>query len=203
MRLSHSVHIDAPVGEVFGFWLEPENQFAVSHDARAEYVDSTVTPTGVGSSFRVALKGPGRGRWGPSTVITRVIPNRLIVVASSRAALGSVRYQFGPEGSGTLLTLSARPRGVWGLPGIGALVALAEWVRHEHLLARLKAMAESRAVREVGVGQPIQLGLLCSGAASASGWVDGLSPGRASSLRVYALDAPAPAAIPPPRGDWK
>lgn len=196
MGLTHRVYVAAPVGQVFEFCREPAH-LGRWYGGRVDFVDTTVTPSGVGSSCRVSA----RGVWGPTTVVTLVIPNRLILAASSSPRVGVVRYEFAEQADGTRLTVRGDPRGVWGLPGVGALVRLGAWRRDEAALARLKAKVEFQAAVQRRSGRPVQLGLQCTRAAAATGWDDGLSPGVGSSLRVYALSDAAPAAVPRPRDD--
>ncbi len=142
MWLEHSVCIDAPVESVFDFWKDPANQFALAPDDRAELVDVRLTDSGVGTSYRIAIKVAGRTVRGPSTEFTELIPNRLIVDRSSMGLHGTWHYEFTPEGSGTRLTMRGQPRGLWRLPGVAWLVDYVMGPRHEHMLTLLKQTLE-------------------------------------------------------------
>lgn len=143
MWLTHSVYVEASADDVFAFWKDPTNQFALAPDARAELVSLWITESGVGRSYRTAVKVAGRTVPGPSTVFTEVIPDRLIVDRSSMGLHGTWRYDFEPEGSGTRLTMRGQPRGLWRLPGIASVVDRVMCPRHERMLAALKEVLEN------------------------------------------------------------
>ena len=156
MWLTHDMYIEAPVEDVFAFWLDPANQVALAPDGQFGLVDVTITEGGVGTSYRMGMNVMGRTIRGPSMVYTRVIPNELIVDRSSNDMHGTGRYEFTPEGTGTRLTFRGQPRGLWRLPLIVWLVGLVMGPRHEQMLTTLKETLEappSSAAGHVALGR--------------------------------------------------
>jgi uncharacterized protein YndB with AHSA1/START domain len=143
MWLTHDVYIEAPVADVFAFWLDPANSVALAPDGQVELLDLKTTEDGVGTSYRMGMKVLGRTIRGPSMVYTRVIPNELIVDQSSNGMHGTGRYEFTPEGNGTRLTFRGQPQGLWRLPLIVWLVGLVMGPRHEQMLTKLKETLEA------------------------------------------------------------
>jgi uncharacterized protein YndB with AHSA1/START domain len=155
MWVTHEVYIEAPVEDVFAFWLDPAKQVALAPDGQVELVDVTITEDGVGTSYRIGMNVMGRTIRGPSMVYTRVIPNELIVDWSSNGMHGTGSYEFTPEGTGTRLTFRGQPRGLWRLPIIIWLVGLVMGPRHEQMLTTLKETLEAPHSSAAG---PVALG---------------------------------------------
>ena len=102
---TRSVHIDAPVKQVFDFVKEPPHFFAAlpgSEDEPDVLTDVQLTPEGIGSTYRWKTRMFGIPMHG---VMTRddYLPNMRIVDHSSTGPTWT--WTFQPAGSGTTLTL--------------------------------------------------------------------------------------------------
>ena len=74
----------------------------------------------------------------------RVRPEPAPHVKSSRSYDGQVTYSFGPEGTGTKLTMSVEPRSFWSMPLVGDLWAAFMKIGHEDVLSDVKAALETK-----------------------------------------------------------
>lgn len=102
---ARSVHIDAPVEQVFDFVKDPPHFYAAFPDAESErdvLTDVHLTPEGVGSTYRWKTRVFGLPMHG---VMTRedYRPNARIVDHSSTGPVWT--WTFEPDTSGTRLTL--------------------------------------------------------------------------------------------------
>ncbi len=121
-----SIHIEAPVETVFGFFFDSFKDPAKLADLApgdTQYDDVKVTKEGVGTymSWHAKIAGlPMRG----FDVVTDVVPNKHISQRSSNAMVGTWDYDFEPEGSGTKLTLEHHWGSFWGIPPLSNLMDL-------------------------------------------------------------------------------
>ncbi len=121
MSNKRSIHIEAPVEKVFGFFKDPRSWEELPNSGRVE--DVTVTEEGRGTFYRMILPIPGI-RIGSFDVYTEFVPNQRITDRSSWAPFETMTWSFEPEGSGTKLTWEGHPGSFWRLP---LLRELAEW----------------------------------------------------------------------------
>ena len=137
--LTNSIHIDAPVGEVFACVRDPSNFNQLMPDVT--FSDVSLTPDGVGTTYRFETKVAGlpiRGRG----EYTEVTPDRHIHDDTTVASEGSFDWTFQPEGDGARVTITHLPGRFWGLPVIGRLIAANYEQMDRQVLARLKSMLE-------------------------------------------------------------
>lgn len=138
-RLTNSIHIDAPVGEVFAFVSDPSNFDRLMPDVT--FSDVSLTPDGVGTTYRFETRVAGlpiRGR-GEYTEFT---PDRHIRDDTTVASEGSFDWTFEPDGDGARVTITHLPGRYWGLPIIGRLIAANYEQMDRGVLARLKSALE-------------------------------------------------------------
>ncbi len=121
MVYQHTIHIDAPIGEVFEFFRDPGN-FRRLHPG-IEFTDITLTEDGVGTHYSWTSRVAGIKLAG-CDVYTEFIPNRRITDRSSSALEGTWRYTFEAAGPGTQLTLSNQVAVVLGLAAAAATAGL-------------------------------------------------------------------------------
>ena len=100
----HTVVINRPIGEVYAYVADKEND----GEWRPAVVEiSTASGDGVGAVYHQRLKGPGGKAVDADIEITQLEPNRLV---GFRAIEGPVRpegrYEFTEEGGGTRVTFS-------------------------------------------------------------------------------------------------
>lgn len=111
MSLTQSIHIDAPVEKVYGFYEDPRTAWSVMAGAVSEkntLTDVKMTGEGVGTQYDWTVD-----LWGLKVrgfnVYTDVVPNRRITDRSSRSLVGTWTTVFEPEGSGTRVTMHHHP----------------------------------------------------------------------------------------------
>ena len=137
--LTNSIHIDAPVREVFAYVRDPSNFNQLMPDVT--FSDVSLTPDGVGTTYRFETRVAGlpiRGR-GEYTEFT---PDRHIHDDTSVASEGAFDWTFEPEGEGVRVTITHSPGRYWGLPIIGRLLADNYEQMDRSVLARLKTRLE-------------------------------------------------------------
>ena len=140
MVYQHTIHIDAPIGEVFEFFRDPGN-FRRLHPG-IEFTDITLTEDGVGTHYSWTSRVAGIKLAG-CDVYTEFIPNRRITDRSSSALEGTWRYTFEAAGPGTQLTLSNQVRSFWALPPLRQLLDWMTAKTHGQQLGnRLKDLLE-------------------------------------------------------------
>ena len=137
--LTNSIHIDAPVGEVFSCVRDPSNFNQLMPGVT--FSDVSLKPDGVGTAYRfetrvAGLPIRGRGEY------TEVTPDRHIHDDTTVASEGSFDWTFEPEGDGARVTITHLPGRYWGLPVIGRLIAANYEQMDRQVLARLKSMLE-------------------------------------------------------------
>lgn len=142
MPVTHSVYIEAPVAEVFGFWREPRNVVSLTPDDRVAMTDVRLTEDGVGTCYRLTARLAGV-TIDSVIVFTEVVPYRRIVDMSSLALHGTTTYLFEPEGSGTRMTMEWQPRSVWRLRPLEFLAARLMAPCHDHMFRKLKDTLEA------------------------------------------------------------
>ncbi|MGY1738264.1 SRPBCC family protein [Geodermatophilus sp. SYSU D00684] len=140
MTFTRSIHIEAPVHEVFDFWKDPHRQFSVL-PGPARLVDVVTTEDGVGTfySWRMTVAGLSVDGF---DVVTEVVPDERIVVRSSRSVVGTWTYVFRPEGTGTRLTLRREPSGARVLRPADRLLDAVRGPLLRRVLPTLKAELE-------------------------------------------------------------
>ena len=112
--LTNSIHIDAPVGEVFSCVRDPSNFNQLMPGVT--FSDVSLKPDGVGTAYRFETRVAGlpiRGR-GEYSEFTR---DRHIHDDTTVASEGSVDWTFEPEGDGARVTITHSPGRYWGLLG--------------------------------------------------------------------------------------
>ncbi len=139
--MKRSIHIEAPVEKVFGFFKDPSNMLEVA-PWPGEFKDVKLTEEGVGTYYSWAVKTPGPRIEG-FDVYTEVIPNQRITDRSSWSVTGDSTFSFEPEGSGMQLTLESHPRSFWRIPPLRELVDLVNSTVTERLLSAVKARMEA------------------------------------------------------------
>jgi uncharacterized protein YndB with AHSA1/START domain len=118
-----SLHIEAPVETVFGYFKDP-TALADITVMDIEYYDVKQTDDGTGTHFSWRSKVAGIPFEG-FEVYTDVVPNKHITERSSLAVMGTWDYSFEPEGTGTKVTMEHHPRSFWQLPPLTYLLDLA------------------------------------------------------------------------------
>ncbi|MHB1874540.1 MAG: SRPBCC family protein [Streptosporangiaceae bacterium] len=144
--MRRSIHIEAPVEKVFGFFLDTfrdPSEFADLAPGNPRYDEVKATKDGVGSyaSWHARVYGlPMHG----FDVVTDVVPGRHISQRSSNPMAGTWDYGFEPEGSGTKLTMEHRAASFWSVPPMRGLLDLAVDRMNEPVMERVKATIEDR-----------------------------------------------------------
>ena len=139
--LTNSIHIDAPVAEVFACVKDPSNFNQLMPGVT--FSDVSLTADGVGTNYRFETRVAGlpiRGR-GEYTAFT---PDRHIHDDTSVASEGSFDWTFEAEGDGVRVTITHSPGRYWGWPVIGRLLAANYEQMDREVLARLKSRLEDR-----------------------------------------------------------
>jgi uncharacterized membrane protein len=139
--LTNSIHIDAPVGEVFAYVRDPSNFNQLMPDVA--FSDVSLTPDGVGTTYRfetrvVGLPIRGQGEY------TEFIPDRRIHDDTTVASEGSFDWTFEAEDEGVRVTITHSPGRYWGWPIIGRLLAANYGQMDREVLARLKSVMEGQ-----------------------------------------------------------
>jgi hypothetical protein len=98
MAYRHSIHVEAPVEKVFGFFRDPGNWRSLQPEG-VEFKDVRLTREGLGTHYRWAAKIAGFSIEG-FDVFTEFIPNQRITDRSSSSLEGTWTYLFEPDGTG-------------------------------------------------------------------------------------------------------
>ena len=80
-----------------------------------------------------------------------MVPDKHITEKSSRAMVGTWDYDFEPEGTGTKVTMTHRPRSFWALPPMSNLVDLTTTRLSKSFVQHVKATLEGK---DPGTGAP-------------------------------------------------
>ncbi len=147
MIMQRSFHIEAPVETVFDFFKDPANWRDI---VLFEMRDTKVTKDGIGTWYGWRFKIAGIPVEG-FDVFTDVVPNRHITERSSSAFFGTWDYAFAPEGSGTQVTITIRPRSFWRLPPFAQLLTLFMSSMGDTFMPRFKAKVEALSTKPVKV----------------------------------------------------
>ena len=140
--LTNSIHIDAPVGEVFAYVKDPSDFNQLMPDVT--FSDVSLRPDGVGTTYRFETRVAGlpiRGR-GEYTEFTL---DRHIHDETTVASEGSFDWTFEAEGDGVRVTITHSPGRYWGLPLIGRILADNYEQMDREVLARLKSVMEGHS----------------------------------------------------------
>ena len=140
MTYHQSMHIDAPVTEVFDFFKDPNN-WARQAPQGVQFQGIRLTQDGLGTHYTWVAKIAGVSVEG-FNVFTEFIPNQRITDRSSSSLEGTWRYYFEPDGSGTKFTVENQVGSFWRLPLLEPLLDRMTAKTHEPLFARLKALLE-------------------------------------------------------------
>jgi hypothetical protein len=145
MVMKVSYHIDAPVKTVFDYFVDP----ASDSGAGFELIETRKTEEGVGSYANWRLRVAGIPVYDGFEIITDVVPDKHITEKSSRAMVGTWDYDFEPEGTGTKVTMTHRPRSFWALPPMSTLVDLTTTRMSKPFIGRVKATLEGKELPTV------------------------------------------------------
>jgi uncharacterized protein YndB with AHSA1/START domain len=141
---SLSVHIDAPVEQVFDYYQDPDHQWAMMPEQSRRFIELTDvkrTEGGVGTySSWVYKVGPLRRE--AFDVVTEFVPNDHITDRASQPIMGTMTTSFRAEGSGTRVTIERRPGSFWRFPPLDWLVVRLMTPVWAQSLGRLKAAVE-------------------------------------------------------------
>ncbi len=142
MSYTQTIHLDAPVEQVFELFRNPGNwqQFA---GTGVVYKNVLLTREGVGTSYEWAARVAGVSVSG-FNVFTEFVPGKRITDRSSRAFEGTWTYTFEADGPGTRLTWQNQPASFWRIPPLGKLLDWATARTHEPVMARLQEMMAHR-----------------------------------------------------------
>jgi hypothetical protein len=134
-----SVHVDAPVDEVFEFVKNPLNWPDIEPLFHLE--DVTRTPDGLGTTYRwktriagLPIRGTGK--------FTEFVPNRRISDRTTPSVGGTWTYLFEPQGSGTKVTVQHEPAWYLRIPVVGGAID-SFLFGHSRVLTRLKLRLEA------------------------------------------------------------
>jgi hypothetical protein len=120
MVARQSFYVDAPVETVFEYFKDP----TLTRDAaRYDLQDVKLTKDGVGSYYSWSVTVAGL-RFEGFEVLTEVVPNKHITERSSMAQM-RWEYDFTPEGSGTMVTMTVEPQSLWRFPLLDRVFDLA------------------------------------------------------------------------------
>lgn len=142
MTYRQSIHIEAPVANVFDFFKDPNNWREMEPE-QVTFKDVRVTREGTGTHYSWAAKIAGLPVEG-FDVFTEFIPNQRITDRSSSSLEGTWTYLFEPDGSGTRLTVENRVRSLWRILPLERLLDWLAAKTHEPRFARLTAMLEEQ-----------------------------------------------------------
>ena len=140
MTYRQSMHIEAPVSAVFGFFKDPRNWADLAVEG-VRFDNVRVTPGGLGTSYDWTVRIAGLPFTG-TDIFTEFVPNRIITDRSSSSLEGTWTYSFAPEGTGTKLTVENRVRSLWRLPVLEQLLDLMTGKTHGPRFARITSMLE-------------------------------------------------------------
>lgn len=140
MTYHQSIHIDAPVTKVFGFFRDPNNWAGLGPEG-VQFKNVRLTQEGLGTHYGWTSRVAGVSVEGLN-VFTEFIPNERITDRSSSSLEGTWTYSFETDGSGTKLTVENRAGSFWRLPPLERLLDRMTAKTHAPLFARLKAMLE-------------------------------------------------------------
>jgi hypothetical protein len=145
MVMKVSYHIDAPVKKVFDYFKDPASDTGPGY----ELVESKMTEEGVGTYMNWRMRVAGIPIYEGIDVITDLVPDKHITEKSSRAMVGTWDYEFEPEGTGTKLTMTHRPRSFWALPPMSNLVDLTTTRLSKAYIGRVRATLEGKGTPTV------------------------------------------------------
>jgi carbon monoxide dehydrogenase subunit G len=140
MRAVH--HIEAPVEKVFDFFIDPRKSVELFPGTEIREVKMTKEGTGTYTSYHSKLAGIPFDAF---SVYTEVVPNKTITEKSSNPLVGTWKYDFEPEGTGTRLVMEHHSRSLWGLPPLSYLNDLAVTRMNEPFVQRVKEYLEESA----------------------------------------------------------
>lgn len=142
MSYKQTIHLDAPVEQVFELFRDPGNwqQFA---GTGIVYKNVLLTREGVGTTYEWVAKVAGVSISG-FNVFTEFVPNKRITDKSSRAFEGTWAYTFEADGSGTKLTCQNQSASFWRIRPLSKLLDWATAKTHEPVMARLQEMMAHR-----------------------------------------------------------
>jgi uncharacterized protein YndB with AHSA1/START domain len=139
--LTNSIHIDAPVAEVFAYVKDPSNFNQLMPDVT--FSDVSLMPDGVGTTYRFEARVAGLPIRGQGEY-TEFIPDRHIHDDTTVASEGSFDWTFEAEDDGVRVTITHSPGKYWSWPVIGRLLAANYEQMDRQVLARLKSVLEGR-----------------------------------------------------------
>ncbi len=138
--MRNSYHIEAPVGEVFGFFIDPRKSQDLFPDMQIRELKTTEDGVGTYTSYHSKLFGVPFDAF---SVYTEVVPNKHITEKSSSPAVGTWDYSFEPEGKGTRVTMEHHSRSLWNLPLVRNLGDVFTARMNESYMHRVKERLEA------------------------------------------------------------
>lgn len=137
-------HIDAPVEEVFDFFVDPRKGADLFPGAEIRELTITEEGTGTYTSYRSRMAGIPFDAF---SVYTEVVRNKHITEKSSSALVGTWDYSFEREGKGTKVTMEHRSRSFWGIPPLSTLGDLVAARMNESYMRRVREHIEATSHR--------------------------------------------------------
>jgi ligand-binding SRPBCC domain-containing protein len=148
MTFRTTLHIEAPVEQVFHLFADPENyQMVATPGVRFEQVRRT--SEGVGTHYFWSVRIAGLTLRGLN-VFTEFVPNRRITDTSSNSLEGTWSYAFEADGSGTRLTVENQVGAFWRIPLLEQVLDRMTARTHGPALERIRAQLEQQHDRLTG-----------------------------------------------------
>jgi hypothetical protein len=141
--MKQSIYIEAPVETVFDHFLDPRIDIDLM-PIETEILEFKLTEEGTGtySSFRGKFAGVSFEMF---DVVTDMVPNKRITSRSSSAAVGTWKYTFEPEGTGTRLTMEHESGSFLRLPLLRNVADVVASRANASFMPKLKARIEAEA----------------------------------------------------------
>ncbi len=147
--MKQSIYIEAPVENVFDHFMDPRNDIDLMPiDTEILEVKPTEEGTGTYTSYRSKIAGVPFEMF---DVLTDVVPNRRITSKSSSATVGTWKYTFDPEGTGTRLTMEHESASFWRLPLLRNVADMVASRANASYMPEVKARIEAEARKPKGV----------------------------------------------------
>lgn len=149
--MRQTIHIEAPVETVFDHFMDPTSDLDLM-PVETEVLESKRTDEGTGTYTRYRSKLAGVP-FEMFDVYAEVVPNKLITSRSSSASVGTWRYLFEPEGSGTKVTMEHESRSFWRLPLLRGFADAVSSRANASYMPKAKARIEAELKAKAVPGQ--------------------------------------------------